>query len=150
MPKPTSIKRIVPLAIVMAGLGATLAFAGPIEDRQEAMKANGKAMGPLVSMFKGETAFDAGTAKKEADVIHMDFMKAAVSFPPDSKDGQPETRAKPEIWSDPDGFKAELEKAMAAAMAVGAATDEASFKAAFPALGGACQSCHEKYRKPKG
>jgi cytochrome c556 len=30
--------------------------------------------------------------------------------------------------------------------AVKATADEAAFKAAFPALGGTCKSCHEKYR----
>ncbi len=33
---------------------------------------------------------------------------------------------------------------------VAATTDEAGFKAAFPAVGAACGGCHEKFRRPKG
>lgn len=150
MSKPKAMTKTLPVALLLGGLGATLAFAGPIEDRQAAMKANGKAMGPLVAIFKGEKPFDAAIVKESADTIHADFVKASTAFPPDSKDGPPETYAKPEIWSDPEGFKAALEKAITATEAVAAATDEASFKAAFPELGGACQGCHEKYRRPKG
>ncbi len=37
-----------------------------------------------------------------------------------------------------------------ASTALAAATDEASFKAAFPELGNSCKGCHEKFRRPKG
>jgi cytochrome c556 len=33
--------------------------------------------------------------------------------------------------------------------ALKATTDEAGFKAAFPAVGAGCQGCHEKFRRPK-
>jgi cytochrome c556 len=37
----------------------------------------------------------------------------------------------------------------AGAEAVRAAADEASFKAAFPAMGGGCKGCHDNFRRPK-
>jgi cytochrome c556 len=62
------------------------------------------------------------------------------------------SRAKPEIWQDMDGFMAALEQADAAAKkvaATGEANDEAAFKMALGELGNACDACHEKFRAPK-
>ena len=61
--------------------------------------------------------------------------------------GAVKTEAKAEIWSDPKGFEAAGMAYMTAVAGVKASTDEASFKAAFPALGKACQGCHEKFRQ---
>ena len=57
-----------------------------------------------------------------------------------------ETGVKPEIWSDAAGFAKTSEEAAAALTALFAAKDEAAFKAALPAVGAACQDCHEKYQ----
>jgi cytochrome c556 len=136
-------------AAVMIGLSASLAAAGPIEDRQAAMKQNGKMMGVLVPMLKGEKPYDAAVVKEAAATMAEDFKKAAASFPEGSDKGPPETYAKPEIWSDPEGFKAAFEKAVAAVDTLAMSTDEASFKAALPAVGSSCGGCHEKFRRPK-
>jgi cytochrome c556 len=147
--KPANMFRIVPVVAIIAALGATAALAGPIEDRQDAMKQNGKAIGPLVAILKGEQPYDAAVVKTNADQIHDDFAKAFASFPPGSDKGPPETYAKAEIWSDPDGFKAAQDQAMKAVEALAATTDEASFKTALGGLGDSCKNCHEKYRRPK-
>src|SRR5262249_18287135 len=113
------------------------------------MKANGKAIGPLAAILKGEAPYDAATVKTNADIIHQDFVKAFASFPAGSENGPPETYAKPEIWSDPDGFKAAQDNALKAVEALAATTDEASFKTALGGLGNACKGCHDKFRRPK-
>jgi cytochrome c556 len=141
-------KAAVPAAVII-GLSASLAFAGPIEDRQAAMKQNGKAMGMLVPIIKGEKPYDAAVVKEAADMLAKDMKTAAVSFPEGSDKGPPETYAKAEIWSDPEGFKAAFEKAVTAVDTLAMSTDEASFKAAFPAVGASCGGCHEKFRRPK-
>jgi cytochrome c556 len=138
------------IGLAGSALLATVAFAGPIEDRQAAMKENGKMMGTLVAIIKGEATYDAAAVKTATDTMKADFEKFAASFPEGSDKGDVETWAKPEIWTDAAGFKKAMDDASAALAAVAASTDEASFKAAFPALGQACQSCHEKYRRPKG
>lgn len=148
--QPKAMTKIMPVALLLAGFGATLAFAGPIEDRQAGMKQAGKSMGMLVPMFKGEKPYDAATVKSATSGIHGGWEKAFAAFTEDSKEGPPETYAKPEIWSDPEGFKAAQKNAMTALDAVAASTDDASFKAALPALGKACGGCHEKFRRPKG
>jgi cytochrome c556 len=142
--------RAMPIAALLSALGAASAFAGPIEERQALMKEDGKAGGELFRMFKGEAAYDATTVKKDADLIVKNLEKMAALFPPGSDKGPPETWAKAEIWTDAEGFKAAGDAAYNAAKALAASTDEASFKAAVPALGQACGGCHEKFRKPKG
>jgi cytochrome c556 len=141
--------KAVPIAAVMAGLGAAIAFAGPIEDRQALMKSNGKEIGALAKMFKGEEPYDAAAVKTHAGKIAENLEEAVKLFPEDSKEGPPETWAKADIWSDMDGFKAAADTAYKAAEAVADTKDEAGFKAAMPTLGDACGGCHKKFRRPK-
>jgi cytochrome c556 len=54
------------------------------------------------------------------------------------------------IWTDAAGFEAAGGVWYKAYQTIKATTDEASFKAAFPALGESCKGCHEKFRRPKG
>jgi cytochrome c556 len=67
-------------------------------------------------------------------------------FPPGSENIQ--DRASPEIWKNPDDFKARAAKLEADAKAAAAAADQGieAFKTAFNTMGGNCQGCHEKYR----
>jgi cytochrome c556 len=148
MVKPANMFKIVPAVAVIAALGATVVLAGPIEDRQAAMKQNGKSIGPLAAILKGQAPYDAAVVKTNADIIRQDFVKAFASFPAGSEKGPPETYAKPEIWSDADGFKAAQDQALKAVEALAATTDEAGFKTALVGLGDACKNCHEKYRRP--
>jgi cytochrome c556 len=136
-------------AAAIVGLSASLAAAGPIEDRQAAMKQNGKAMGMLVPIIKGAKPYDAAVVKEAASILVDDLTKASMNFPEGSGEGPPETYAKAEIWSDPEGFKAAFDKAIAASEALAMTADEASFKAAFPAVGASCGGCHENFRRPK-
>jgi cytochrome c556 len=149
MVKPAYILKIAPALAILVGFGTTMALAGPIEDRQAAMKQNGKSAGVLVPIFKGESPYDAAVVKTNAEIIKQDFVKAFASFPPGSDKGPPETYAKPEIWSDPEGFKAAQERALKAVDALAATTDEAGFKTAMAGLGDACGGCHTKYRRAK-
>jgi cytochrome c556 len=142
------VSRLV-LGSAAVAVTASIAFAGPIEDRQNAMKQVGKAMGGLVAIMKGEAAYDAAAVKGHTDSMLAAFETASKSFPEGSDKGDVETWAKPEIWSDMEGFKAAGEKAGAAIVALAATTDEAAFKAAFPAVGEGCKGCHEKFRRPK-
>jgi cytochrome c556 len=141
---------------LVVGLGVTLAFAAAddqIKARQAEMKANGKAMGAFVGIVKGETPYDAAVVKANIDAM-LAAEKAAMdahAWDADSQKGETvETFAKPEAWSDAKGFEAAYGALVKARDALAATTDEASFKAAFPALGEACKGCHEKYRRPKG
>ena len=140
---------------LVLGLGASLAHASPddsITARQTFMKTRAKALGPLVDIMKGDAPYDAAAVKAALKTINAawDVAKTADPFAPDSAKGDKvETWAKPEIWSDPEGFKAASDADAKAMAALAASTDEASFRAAFTALGNSCGGCHEKYRRPK-
>jgi cytochrome c556 len=136
------------------GLAST-AFAGPIDDlikeRQACMKAQGAAMGVFVPVMKGEKAFDAAAHKAAFDSMGAACVNWAKFFAPETAKGESvETWAKPEIWSNAAAFTEVSGKAYAAGEALKAVTDEAGFKAAFPAFGAGCQGCHEIARRPKG
>mgnify|MGYP006266761221 CR=1 FL=1 len=119
-----------------------------IEARQACMKANGGMMKVMVPIIKGQKPYD----KAAIDAAIAASQKACGGWADwwgdDTKPGGAvKTEAKAEIWSDPKGFEAAGAAYVKAEAAVMASTDEASFKAAFPALGKSCQGCHEKFRQ---
>ncbi len=148
-------KSITAGALVI-GLGVTLAFAAAddqIKARQAEMKGNGKAIGALVAIMKGEAPYDAAVVKASLDAMAAGDAAAgeAKAWDASSMEGATiETWAKPEIWAEGSQIGAKYQAWVDARTALAATTDEAGFKAAFPALGAACQGCHEMYRKPKG
>lgn len=119
-----------------------------IEAREACMKANGGMMKVMVPIIKGQKPYD----KAAIDASIANAQKACGGWADwwgeDTKPGGAvKTEAKAEIWSDPAGFEAAGKAYVTAEAAVLASADEASFKAAFPALGKACQGCHEKFRQ---
>jgi cytochrome c556 len=147
------LKQFALAATLCVGFAAT-AMAGPIDDlikkRQDCMKAQGASMGVFVPVMKGEKPFDAAAHKAAFDAMGAACADWAKFFAPETAKGETlETWAKPEIWSDPKAFEAASGKAYAASEALKAVTDEAGFKAAFPAFGEGCKGCHEIARRPK-
>ena len=133
-------KSIAAGAIVL-GLGFSLAYAAAddqIKARQAEMKANGKAMGALVAIMKGEAPYDAAVVKASLDAMAAADAAAAEAkaWDASSMEGATvETWAKPEIWAEGSDIGAKYQAWVDARAALAATTDEASFKAAFPALG---------------
>ncbi len=99
------------LAISALALVTSAAFADPIADRQALMKANGKAMGALVPMTKGEKPFDAAVVLDGAEDLNDNAQKMDVAglFPAGS-DTSGDTTASPKIWEDMAGFQAKVDK----------------------------------------
>lgn len=153
---PKRLFKSVTVGALVLGLGITFAYAAAddiIKARQNWMKERAKALGPMVAIVKGEAPYDAAVVKASLDAVNAtsEAVKDIELFAPDSAKGESvETFAKAEIWSDPEGFKAASEALDKAFSNLAATTDEASFKAAFPAVGAACGGCHEKFRRPKG
>ena len=113
------------------------------------MKAQGKAVfGGFFPILKGEAAYDAAAIKAGFDAMDAACKDFAIFWTDDAQTGTIPTKAKPEIWTDKDGFKAAGGKAFEAMTALRAAADEASFKAALPAVADGCNGCHEKFRLP--
>ncbi len=146
--------RTVVLAIAAMGLSTTLAIAAgddSIKERQACMKAQGGGVfGVMFPMMKGEKPYDAAAVTAELDKMGAACANWATFWGEDSMTSTTiKTRAKPEIWTDKAGFEAAGGASYAAMQALKATTDEASFKAALPAVGKGCQGCHEKFQAPK-
>jgi cytochrome c556 len=134
------------LAVTLAG-SAVLA-ASPIEDREAAMKAIGKAMGDLAKIAKKEKKFDAATVKADAQTIH-DRLGIAKGLFPEGSDKGHKTRALAAIWTDRATFDQAFQRAEEASLAMSQVTSEDQFMPALNKLGGACKNCHDKFRKPE-
>ncbi len=142
-------KRIVLVATMLA-LGVSFAAAeSPIAARQALMKKNGAAAKLGTQFMKGEAPFDLAKAKEIFATYADAASKMPALFPADSKTGE-KTEALPVIWEKMDDFKAKFEKFGADAKdAQAKVTDEASFKAIFPAVQKDCGGCHQTYRVKK-
>jgi len=132
-------------ALAMAATDAT----SVIKDRQDTMQQVGDSMKALAAIAKGEAPFYAEVVRTNAETITSHLKKAGDLFPAGSDQGDAETWAKPEVWSDPDGFRQHLENAIEAATAMQSVTEEANFMPALSTLGNGCKGCHDTYRRPK-
>ena len=145
------LSKLAVASVAVAGmvLGASLAVlaADAFHDRHMAMEAVGDAMKPLGTIAKKQAPFDAAAVKANATTIADNLKKSAALFPAGSGGG--ESKAKPEIWTDAEGFDREMKEAHAAAVALQSVKDEAAFGPALGALGAKCKSCHDMYRMPK-
>ena len=100
--------RAILIAGAMTIATGGLAFAhggatGIVKERMDAMTDMKNAVKTLTAIMRGETAYDAGTVKKEATVIRSHAGEAITKlFPADGNNSNSE--AKLEVWSDWDGF----------------------------------------------
>lgn len=135
--------------MVLGAVSVATSSADVIKDRQEAMEGVGGAMKNLAAIAKKEAPFDAGVVQKNAATIEDHLRDASRLFPEGSGQGDIETWAKSEIWSNYADFEVKLEKAQVEAEALKSVTEESAFGPAMGALGSACKSCHTDYRRPK-
>lgn len=119
--------------------------------RQAGMKDLGKQMG-IINGFVEKGEGDVAAVAAAAKVIAGAAEAIPGLFPAGTgmEDGVDKNGAKPEIWSNMDGFKAAAAKLgeLAAAVDAAAATgDKAAIAAAFGALGkDGCGGCHSVFR----
>jgi cytochrome c556 len=107
--------------------------------------------GVLGAIAKGEMDYDAAMVSAAATnlatlakVEHADLWIAGTE-----QGAAPESRAKAEIWSNPDDFAKKFEDLAMAASALIDAPDAAAVGAGMGAVGEACKACHDTYRGPK-
>lgn len=142
-------------AIALAGcataLPAAAQFAKPedaIKYRKAAFTVMGTHFGRLGAMANGKIPFDAKVAADNADVALMMSKLPYVAFVEGSDKG--DTKAKPEIWAEPEKFRAAASKMQDEMVKLNAAAKTGSvdnLKAAFGPTGQACKGCHDTYRK---
>lgn len=121
-----------------------------VDVRKAAYTLIGANFRPLVAVLKG-APFDAADAEKRASRLTFLADLLDESFPAVSNLGEPDTKAKAEIWSNlPDftkrltDFQGHIAELARVATTEKSATD--AFKAAVAAVGQDCKSCHDTYR----
>jgi cytochrome c556 len=118
-----------------------------MKERHEGMESIGDATKAISRTLKGTP--DSATLRLNAAKIAMASRAAANWFPAGTGPDVGKTRAKPDIWQNPEDFAAKLRNFQGAAKAFNDAThgnDMAAINARFADLGGTCKACHDKYR----
>lgn len=122
---------------------------GTLAYRQKLMSGVGADMGAIGDILKY------GLPLQSHIVAHAQMLSqradlVAAAFERNVSDGP--TDAEPEIWTKPDDFRQMTQdmKAEADKLAeIAASGDAAAIGRQVKALGGACGSCHDSFRKPK-
>ncbi|MTI06106.1 cytochrome c [Roseibium denhamense] len=136
--------------ILMTGIGTAQTANDPIATRKALMSSVGAAAGLGGGMMKGEIAYTPAAGKAAIAAMNASAVAFGDYFPEGSDQG--DTKAAAAIWSDPDGFMAEINKFAAATGAAMEASgrpgpaDIDAFKAAFGPVLATCKSCHEGFR----
>ena len=122
-----------------------------MHDRHENYERMGRAMKGISRELKSEAPAAAEIQQHSATIAG--FAPQVPSwFPAGTGPEAGRTRAKAEIWSDPQGFAAAVQRFQQAAAQFDSAArsgDVAAIRAAMPALGSSCSNCHDKYRAPE-
>ncbi len=136
---------VLAVAISAAAMTATEA----IQQRQKAMEGVRDGMMALGAIAKKQQPFDAAVVQANATKIADHLMQASQLFPDGSAEGEVQTWAKAEIWSDRAQFEELMAGAHQAAVEMQSVTEAEAFPPALGKLGNGCKSCHDLYRLPK-
>jgi len=143
-------KRLL-LAASFLAFASITAQADPIADREALMKTNGKIMGELAPIAKGEKPFDAAVVQAALTALNENVQKLDVValFPKGSTSDK--STASPKIWENWDAFQgtADKFKADVAAAAAAPPADLAALQAAMGTIGNNCGTCHQNFRIKK-
>jgi cytochrome c556 len=118
-----------------------------IKYRKNALFVMGQHFGRVNAMATGRVPFDAKNAQENAEIAEMLGKLPWAAFGAGTDKG--DTRAKPEIWSEPAKFKEASDRMNADLAKLSAATRTGnldSIKAAVSAAGGSCKACHDSFR----
>jgi cytochrome c556 len=139
------------VAALVTALPAAAQFAKP-EDAIKYRKATFSVManhfGRIGAMVQGKAPFDAKAAAENADIAMMMAKLPYAAFGEGSDKG--DTRARPEIWTETDKFKAaaaKMQEEMAKLNTAAKSGNLDTIKAAFGPAGQSCKSCHDHFRK---
>lgn len=142
---------VTAVASMMLALPASAQFKKP-EDAVHYRKATFTVMaahfGRIGAMVKGTVPFDAKAAAANADVVSAVATLPWSAFGEGTAVGRSE--AKPEVWSQPDKFKAGADKMVEAVGKLNAAAKSGNLdqlKVAFGDAAKTCKGCHEAFKK---
>ncbi len=119
-----------------------------VKQRQAAMTLQGKYLGPIGGMLKGNTPYN-------ADVVALNatFLENLARMPWDGFDASTKgekSKTKAEAFTDTAKFKAAADTLEAETAKLGAAArakNEAGVRASFGGVAKACGACHDAYRE---
>ena len=140
-------------AISVSITGATLAQQKPeevIKFRKSVMTIQSWHMRPMAAMVKEQRPYDKDVFAYNAQVIAITAkMKAEAFAAGTEKIADTETRAKPEIWSEPEKFKQALDRFQADVIKLTEAANTGTLDTVRPAFGAVakdCSACHDAFR----
>jgi cytochrome c556 len=145
-------KRLMILCLVTVALPTAAQFAKPedaIKYRQSGMTLQGAHLGRIGAMVNGKVPFDAKVLAENAEVLAFVSKLPFAGFIEGTDKGG-NTKAKPEIWTEMDKFRAGASKMQEEAAKLNAAAktgDQAQIKTAFGATAQSCKACHDNYRR---
>jgi cytochrome c556 len=146
-----SILVLATVAGLAAAFPAAAQFAKPedaVKYRKGAFTVMAAHFGRVAAMANGRIPFDAKAAAENAEIATMVSKLPFAGFIDGTDKG--ETRAKPEIWTEQDKFKAAATKMQDAMEKLNAAAKSGNvdtLKVAAGTVGQACKGCHDAYRK---
>ena len=130
---------------------ASAQFAKPedaVKYRKAAMTVMANHFGRIGAVVKGTVPFNAADVQANAAIVETMSNLPFAAFGPGTDKG--ETRAKPEIWTNADKFKASGEQMQKAVLNLSTAAKAGSLdqvKTAFGDVGKTCKGCHDDFRK---
>ena len=137
------------LAAAVVSMPALAQFDKPeaaIKYRQSALTLLASHFGRMEGVVKGEAPYDAEQIKQNVAIVNTLAQLPWAGFGEGTEGGA----AKPEVWSDPDGFKKAQERFTGAVAGLSAAADSgdlAQLREAFGKVGASCKACHDSYRE---
>ncbi len=149
-------KKIAVVTAVVVTLSAASAIVAKERDpKEQAIHAREAAftlmatnVGPMGAMAKGKKPFSQEEfAKRAANLQALSDMPWEFFIPGTDKG---KTEAKPEIWSNPDDYKAKTDKfkqEVAKLVEVSKGGDQKAMFAQFGETAKTCKSCHKEYKK---
>lgn len=142
---------IITLSTMLGATGlAAQDFSDQIGARQGQFKLFGANLGPLFTMGSGRAEYNAEAAQAAADnLVKLSSLDQRGLWPEGSHAGAIEgTRARIEIWQNPEDFAAKLVALNAAAveMAAVASDGQGAITGQLRNLAGTCSACHDAYR----
>jgi cytochrome c556 len=148
-------KNLLCAAAVVGGLMTALPAAAQFAKAEDAIKYRKSAFnvmavhfGRIGAMVQGKVPFDPKVAAADADIALITARLPYTAFGEGTDKG--ETRAKPEVWTENDKFKAaalKMQEEMGKLNAAAKSGNLDTIKAAFGPVGQACKQCHDNFRK---
>lgn len=146
LPSPALLAVAGAFALAAGPAAASAQDAPPMgEYRTAVMQSIRHHNGALRQILEGEVPFEAHVVQHARAIRDLSVM-AGDMFPEGSGEG---TRAKPEVWTDHEGFMDKLRAFQAAAASLAESAeggDEAAVQNAAGDLGRSCRGCHTDYR----